>query len=419
MTPLAFSSTTPASLVALLRLFLLVAAINPAVGTYSITAFNRTSGAVGCAITSCVGDINALAVCRAAAGRGVVAAQASPSSKARDKALKLLKSGNLTAGEIVTKITSPAFDLGASVRQYGVCGASGCATFTGYWPANCYDRSSYYSSCFSGSKIVNKAGSDTHSSYQGNVLTSEMVLLQAASGFEEGLPDDKTHGRSLAARLMAALAAAKENNEGDVRCRDSKGTASDSAALMVLGPAGGAERNTILKVKGTGKKEAVDELMAKFERCLVDPCACEEAVPSFSPAKRCVQLTGSIEFKLVKIGSKIKNLIAEHEALAVVKTLDSALRLLLISEKIEKKVKAEFQSFSILYSKMTYNKNKKLLTFHCTVTIKYFEQPKVSKLQKAVKRILKEDVVKTLQDQFGSQGYFQNLKKITTKLNLE
>jgi len=68
---------------------------------------------------------------------------------------------------------------------------------------------------------------------------------------------------------------------------------------------------------------------------------------------------------------------------------------------------------------MTYNKNKKLLTFHCTVTIKYFEQPKVSKLQKAVKRILKEDVVKTLQDQFGSQGYFQNLKKITTKLNLE
>jgi len=262
--PSGFSSPTTASTVVLLQLFLLFAAINPAIGTFSIIAFNRTSGAVGCAVTSCVGSLSALVVCRAAAERGVVAAQAQVGFPGRDEALDMLQIGGFTAGEIVSEITSSTFDPDAEVRQYGVCTASGCATFTGDYISNCYDRTDL-SSCYAGSKIVDTEGLDTISSYQGNVLTSEQVLIQSMSGFEAGLTDTNTHGHSLAARLMAALKAGAENGEGDVRCRDSKGTASDSAALLVLSPAGSGEQNMTLEVSGTMSQEAVDELLAKFE----------------------------------------------------------------------------------------------------------------------------------------------------------
>eukprot|EP00593_Proboscia_inermis_P007009 CAMPEP_0171308814 /NCGR_PEP_ID=MMETSP0816-20121228/18932_1 /TAXON_ID=420281 /ORGANISM="Proboscia inermis, Strain CCAP1064/1" /LENGTH=300 /DNA_ID=CAMNT_0011791947 /DNA_START=70 /DNA_END=972 /DNA_ORIENTATION=+ len=262
--PVGFSSPNPASMVVLLQVFLLFSAINPAIGTYSIIAFNRTSGAVGCAVTSCIGSLSALVVCRAAAERGVVAAQAQIGIRGRDEALGMLQSGDFTAGEIVSEITSSTFDPDAVVRQYGVCTASGCATFTGDFVADCYGRTEL-SSCYAGFKIVDSEGLDTISSYQGNVLTSEQVLIQSMSGFAAGLTNNNTHGHSLAARLMAALKAGTENGEGDVRCRDDKGTASDSAALMVLSPAGSGEQNMTLEVSGTMSQEAVDELLEMFE----------------------------------------------------------------------------------------------------------------------------------------------------------
>ncbi|MET0387855.1 MAG: DUF1028 domain-containing protein, partial [Polyangiales bacterium] len=101
--------------------------------TYSIAAVDQATGEVGGAITSCVGALDVGIVYGALPGVGVIHAQAQLDSRSRGKnrALELLMQG-MAPSEIITEITSDAFDRASASRQYGIVDVMGrVAGFTG------------------------------------------------------------------------------------------------------------------------------------------------------------------------------------------------------------------------------------------------------------------------------------------------
>jgi len=259
-----------------LLLVALLSAPRCAQSTYSIIAVDHTTGAVGCAVTSCVGTFGVDIVCGGHPGAGVVAAQAFANEDGRDRALDLLREEKYEAEEIVDEITKSSFDADNSQRQYGVCAVASddkkkrnrsCSSFTGSVVQDCYGTPELYPSCYAGSTDLYL---DRYAvSFQGNVITSENTLEQAKAAF---VGDDETSDtispKSLADRLMSALLAGADNCEGDVRCRvNSDGRASDSAHLFVATlPETSGEENYSLSVAGTGARgEAVELLREKYE----------------------------------------------------------------------------------------------------------------------------------------------------------
>jgi MYXO-CTERM domain-containing protein len=213
--------------------------------TYSIAGVDLGTQEVGGAITSCVGTLDVGIVYGSLPGVGVVHAQAQLDQRGRGKsrALELLMQGT-PPEQIITEITQPDFDQAFASRQYGVVDLTGrAAGFTGA-QAQAYKNDQQG---MSGSFVY---------SVQGNILTSQAVLDQAVGGFEQPACD-------LAERLMRALEAGADNEEGDSRCTRN-GIPSDSAFIQVDRP-GQTEPYLQLSIAGTGPESPLPTLRAMFD----------------------------------------------------------------------------------------------------------------------------------------------------------
>jgi uncharacterized Ntn-hydrolase superfamily protein len=178
---------------------------SPVVATYSIVACDLERREWGVAVQSKFLAVGA-GVPAAEAEVGALATQALANMRYGPDGLALLRKG-LSADEVVKQLTEA--DDGRDHRQLGVVDASGrSATFTG---TSCYEW----------------AGGVTGEGYaaQGNILVSGDTVSALAHEFEE------TAGRSLAERLLDALAAAQAAG-GDRRGQQ-------SAALLVVRRDGG------------------------------------------------------------------------------------------------------------------------------------------------------------------------------------
>ena len=183
--------------------------------TYSIAAVDTVTGEVGGAGTSCVGNFSVSVIYGAVPGAGVVHAQAYFNRDARDRAVELLGQ-SATPADIIAEITSQAFDPLSENRQYGVATIDGAtAAFTG---DGCDPWAGH------------RTGTIDQFAYsaQGNILTSENVVLNTSAAFEAS-------GCDLAERLMLALEAGAMNAEGDGRCTPD-GIPSDGAFIRVDRP---------------------------------------------------------------------------------------------------------------------------------------------------------------------------------------
>lgn len=211
--------------------------------TYSIVAADMATREAGGAGTSCLEGQDVYVIYQAAPGHGVVHAQAYYNAAGRRRAAELLMAGE-SPSQILASITGPEFDEQAEIRQYGIVDVLGrSAGFTGAGAtAYAADRQGH-------------VGTFAYS-VQGNILTSERVLSQAASAFE-------VEGCDLAERLMRALEAGADGGEGDSRCTAS-GIPSDSAFLQVEKPDGTAGYLS-LRVESSGRDNPLPQLRQKLD----------------------------------------------------------------------------------------------------------------------------------------------------------
>jgi uncharacterized Ntn-hydrolase superfamily protein len=218
----------------------------PAHATYSVAAADMTSREVGGAITSCVGSLDLSLVYGSLPGVGVIHAQAllDMRSRGKNRALQLLMQG-LAPSEILAQITMESFDADFASRQYGLVDTQGrSAGFTGA-RAQAYKHDQQAS-----------RGGFVYS-VQGNILTSQKVLDQAAAAFEASSCD-------LAERLMRALEAGADHGEGDSRCT-SGGIPSDAAFIEVDRPGETAGSYLRLSVSDTGPDSPLPKLRTMFD----------------------------------------------------------------------------------------------------------------------------------------------------------
>ena len=227
---------------------------SPARATYSIAAVDQSTQQVGGAVTSCVGTLDVGIVYGALPGVGVIHAQAQLDQRGRAKAraLELLMQG-VAPSQIIQQITAPSFDSAYASRQYGVVDLMGrSAGYTGA-QAQPYKR--------------DQQGQSGHFTYsvQGNILTSQKVLDQAAAAFA-------ANGCDLAERLLLALEAGAQNGEGDSRCTG-QGIPSDSAFIQVELPGQAAGSYLSLSVQGTGPQSPLLQLRKRFDAWrMTHPC---------------------------------------------------------------------------------------------------------------------------------------------------
>lgn len=220
--------------------------------TYSIVAADTLTREVGGAGTSCLEGQDVYVIYDAVPGRGVVHAQAYYSVAGRRRAAELLAEG-AAPDDIVQRITLSTFDSSAAIRQYGVVDAQGrSAGFTGSGTTPyAADRQGHL-------------GTFAYS-VQGNILTSDLVLSQAATAFEAG-------GCDLAERLMSALEAGALGGEGDSRCTPA-GIPSDSAFLQVESPDLPRGQYLSLRVTSSDKDNPLPLLRQQLDSWrLAHPC---------------------------------------------------------------------------------------------------------------------------------------------------
>ncbi|HET6337235.1 MAG TPA: DUF1028 domain-containing protein [Polyangiales bacterium] len=214
--------------------------------TYSIAATDGSTQQVGGAVTSCVGSLDLASVYGSVPGLGVIHAQAQLDTRLRGKnrAVELIAQG-VAPSDIIAMIAASSLDSGFQSRQYGVVDIQGRADgFTGT-AAQAYKNDQQA-----------RVGSFAYS-VQGNILTSQKVLDQAAAGFE-------ADGCDLADRLMAALEAGGENGEGDSRCTGA-GIPSDAAFIQVDLPGQAAGSWLKLSVSDTGPGNPLPKLRTLFD----------------------------------------------------------------------------------------------------------------------------------------------------------
>jgi uncharacterized Ntn-hydrolase superfamily protein len=210
--------------------------------TYSIVAADRDSGEVGGAAASCLGPISVRVIYGSVPGVGAVHAQATLGGPGLGKAVSSLKA-NVAPTEIMKAIVDPMFDPSAQYRQYGIVDVAGRA------------------SSFSGTYLNPWAGDRTAQlanitySLQGNILTGSTVLDQTEAAFARGcdFPD----------RLMRAVEAGGQNQQGDLRCTPS-GIPADSAFLQVDRPGEPAGSYLVLEVVNTSPANPLPLLRAKY-----------------------------------------------------------------------------------------------------------------------------------------------------------
>lgn len=165
-------------------------------------------------------------------GVGAVATQSFARVGYLDELLDALQGGQ-DAKAALEEAT--ARDEGRALRQVGVAGPAGAATYTG---VDCYDWAG------------GRAGGDASSCYavQGNILTGEDVVAAMERAWLDSV------GQPMQRRLIAALLA------GDDAGGDSRGR--QSAALVVVGPYGGydPEAGTVADLRVDDHPEAPQEL---------------------------------------------------------------------------------------------------------------------------------------------------------------
>jgi len=212
--------------------------------TYSIVGVDTVTREVGGAGTSCLRGSDVYIIYGSVPGVGVVHAQATFNQDGRDRAVELLEAETAPA-DIMAELTSAAFDRNADVRQYAVADVAGMVVgFTGAGTGD-------YAGDAQGSLL------GFGYSVQGNILTSEAVITQAAQAFEAG-------GCDLAERLLRALEAGAQGGEGDSRCT-SRGLPSDSAFVEVDRPGEPAGSYLELHVPSSGDENPLTELRSAFD----------------------------------------------------------------------------------------------------------------------------------------------------------
>lgn len=168
-------------------------------GTFSIVAYDSTTGELGVAVQSKYFAVGT-AVPYAEPGVGAIATQARANPSYGSEGLSLLKMG-VPVEQVVEVLTSK--DDGRAERQLGIVDTQGrTACYTG---EHCFDWAGH---------VVGH-----HYAVQGNILASEEVVTEMARAFEQS-------GGTLAERLLAALQAGQEAG-GDRRGQQ-------SAALLVV-----------------------------------------------------------------------------------------------------------------------------------------------------------------------------------------
>jgi uncharacterized protein (TIGR03382 family) len=218
--------------------------------TYSLAAVDVTAGQVGAAGTSCLGGADVAIIYRAVPARGVVIAQAHYDAGAHQRAVELFAEGK-TPAEVLEAVAHGGDDS-SPWRQFAVLDLQGrVATFTGA-------RADPVAGDLQG-----QAGS-LHYSAQGNLLTSERVLTQAAEALLEPACD-------LTERLLRALEAGGRDGNGDRRCTE-LGIPSDSAFVRV--EAAGGDPVASLVVASSGSANPLLQLRALYESYrAAHPCA--------------------------------------------------------------------------------------------------------------------------------------------------
>ncbi|MDP7050446.1 MAG: DUF1028 domain-containing protein [Verrucomicrobiota bacterium] len=201
------------------------------VATYSIVAFDPSTGDLGIAVQSKFFGVGSV-VPWAKAGVGAVATQSYANTTYGPEGLKLMAEDK--SPEETLKILTDA-DSGRDQRQVGMVDAKGrAASFTG---KGC--------NAWAGHKVGKNYAA------QGNILAGEAVVADMAAAFEKAREKPNTE---LADWLMAGLAAA-EVAGGDKRGRQS------SALLVVREKGGYAGRNDrFIDIRAEDHKTPVKEL---------------------------------------------------------------------------------------------------------------------------------------------------------------
>jgi uncharacterized Ntn-hydrolase superfamily protein len=217
--------------------------------TYSIAAVDVKGRTIGAAGTSCLDGGDVAVIYSTVPRVGVVIAQAEYDLGLQQRATQLLTSG-MAPKDVIADVTSPGVDPRASVRQYALVDATGrTAAFTG-------------SDTGEWSGDTQGGMSSRMFSVQGNILTSENVIANAAASFQQS-------PCALAEQLMLALEAGARNHEGDRRCTPA--IPSDSAFLFVESLDTGS-RLVNLRVPASGAANPVTELRAQFTSSLAAGC---------------------------------------------------------------------------------------------------------------------------------------------------
>ncbi|HET9960133.1 MAG TPA: DUF1028 domain-containing protein [Polyangiaceae bacterium] len=193
------------------------AAPGDAWGTYSITAFDRESGALGGAGASCV-PYAVDVIYGVVPGRGAFNMQAWLDDALHADALALVAEGK-SAAELLRAVTDNTAYPNAQRMQWGVVTSAGDALA---WSGSA-------ASPYAGHQLLGEDSRYT-ATFQGNLLTSDRVLIQARAAFSNA-------GCDLAERLMLSLEAAGVQGEGDRRCTPD-GRPANSAYLDVTLPEG-------------------------------------------------------------------------------------------------------------------------------------------------------------------------------------
>ena len=204
------------NLIKLLLILAVVVSQQRPISTYSIVAYDESTGELGVAVQShwfCVGSI----VPWAKAGVGAVATQSFAKIEYGPEGLGLMEEG-LTAGQSLERLV--AADPGRDVRQVGMVAAGG------------------NTAVHTGKKCIEFAGHKTGKNYtvQANLMEKPTVWHMMSLAFETAEGD-------LADRMMSALEAAEEEG-GDLRGRQS------ASMLIVTGdPTGVPWKDIVLDLR--------------------------------------------------------------------------------------------------------------------------------------------------------------------------
>ena len=197
------------------------------IATYSIVAYDETTGELGVAVQSHWFSVGTV-VPWAKAGVGAVATQSIAEPSYGPKGLALMEDG-VPANEALQSLLSK--DSGANVRQIGMVDAQGNV------------------GAHTGSRCIRYAGHKVgkHYSVQANIMENSTVTNAMSKAFENAKGD-------LAERMLIALEAAEQEG-GDLRGKQ-------SAALLVVSgaPTGNAWKDRVVDIQIGDHKDPLGEL---------------------------------------------------------------------------------------------------------------------------------------------------------------